>query len=156
MKECEVAVYLGALTLAPTSTSSVVGSILGFLGIFAPGLILAFGFQSLWVVIRSRSIVIALIRGINVAAVGLVFTAVYRLWQIGYLTPSQENGMSLGAEPWWVVQVIAVLHEYGMVWSGDVGGDCRKCFIRSMLVRRGEAMVRMHVITQMHTGSQMY
>ena len=87
------------------------------------------------------------------AAVGLVFTAAYRLWQIGYLTPSQENGMSLGVEPSWVVQVIAVLHEYGMVWSGDVGGDCRKCFI---LVRRGEAMVRMHVITQMHTGSQMY
>ena len=34
------------------------------------------------------------------------------------------------------------IHEYGMVWSGDVGGDCRRCFIRSMLVWRGQAMVR--------------
>ena len=99
MKDCEVAVYLGALTLAPTSTPSIVGAILAYLGIFSPGLILAFAFQALWGVIRSRSIVIALIRGVNAAAVGLVFTAVYRLWEIGYLTPSQESGMSLGAKP---------------------------------------------------------
>jgi hypothetical protein len=32
------------------------------------------------------------------------------------------------------------IYEYGMVWSGDVGGDCRRCFIRPMLVRRGQAM----------------
>ena len=47
-----------------------------------------------------------MIQGVNVAAAGLIFTAVYRLWEIGYLTPSQENGMSLGAEPWWVVTAI--------------------------------------------------
>jgi hypothetical protein len=39
----------------------------------------------------------------NAAAVGLVFTAVYRLWQIGYLTPQVTNGQSLAKEPWWVV-----------------------------------------------------
>ena len=44
MKECEVAVYLGALTLTPTSTSPIVEANLAFLGIFSPGLILAFGF----------------------------------------------------------------------------------------------------------------
>jgi chromate transport protein ChrA len=121
--------YLGVLTLAPTSStssSSILGAILAFLGIFAPGLILAFGFQALWGVFRSRSIVIALIRGVNVVAVGLVFTPVYRLWEIGYLTPSRENGMSLGAEPWWVV--IAVTYTstawFGVEtsWMGIVGG----------------------------------
>jgi len=121
------AVYLGALTLAPTSTaSSFVGAILGFLGIFAPGLILAFGFQALWTVIRSRSIVIALIRGVNAAAVGLVFTAVYRLWEIGYLTPSQENGVSLGSEPWWVVTAVVTYTStawFGVeTWVGILGG----------------------------------
>ena len=126
MKEREVAVYLGTLTLAPTSTWSIVGAILAFLGIFAPGLILAFGFQALWGVIRSRSIVIALIRGVNAAAVGLVFTAVYRLWEIGYLTPSQENGMSLGSEPWWVVTAVLTYTStawFGVeTWVGIVGG----------------------------------
>ena len=126
MKECEVAVYLGTLTLASTSTLSIVGAILGFLGIFAPGLILAFGFQALWGVFRTQSIVIALIRGVNAAAVGLVFTAVYRLWEIGYLTPSQENGISLGAEPWWVVTAVLTYTStawFGVeTWVGIVGG----------------------------------
>jgi hypothetical protein len=42
-----------------------------------------------------------ILRGINATAVGLVFTAVYRLWEIGYLTP--KEGKSLGLEPFWVV-----------------------------------------------------
>ena len=33
------------------------------------------------------------------------------------------------------------IHEYGMVWSGDVGGDFRRCFIRLMLVWCSQAMV---------------
>ena len=33
------------------------------------------------------------------------------------------------------------IHEHGMVWSGDVGGDCWRCYIRPMLVWRGQAMV---------------
>jgi chromate transport protein ChrA len=114
MKEREVAVYLGALTLA--QTSSILGALLAFVGIFSPGLILAFAFQALWRAIRSRSIVISLIRGLNAAAVGLVFTAVYRLWEIGYLTPKQEKGTSLGAEPWWVAT--AVLTYTSMAWFG--------------------------------------
>lgn len=44
-----------------------------------------------------------LLRGVNATAVGLVFTAVYRLWEIGYLTPEASRGQSLAMEPWWVV-----------------------------------------------------
>ena len=39
----------------------------------------------------------------NSAAVGLVFTAVYRLWEIGYLSANASQGQSLGMEPFWVV-----------------------------------------------------
>ena len=46
------------------------------------------------------------------------------------------------------------IHEYGMVWSGDVGGDCVGSFIRSVLVLRSQAMVKMK--TQMDMGLQMY
>ena len=44
-----------------------------------------------------------MLRGINATAVGLVFTAVYRLWEIGYLTAERSDGRSLAEEPWWVV-----------------------------------------------------
>ncbi|KAI5783561.1 chromate transporter-domain-containing protein [Geopyxis carbonaria] len=101
------AVYLGALALAHTGLPTVVGAVLGFVGIFVPGLTLAVGFQALWRALRTRPSVVSILRGVNAAAVGLVFTAVYRLWEIGFLTPEESRGMSLGREPWWVVVAAA-------------------------------------------------
>ncbi|TGZ78937.1 chromate ion transporter-like protein [Ascodesmis nigricans] len=99
------AVYLGALTLAPLSLtgSQVLGAVIAFVGIFFPGITLAIGFQSVWRALRSRPWVASMLRGVNAAAVGLVFTAVYRLWEIGYLTVEENRGQSLAKEPWWVV-----------------------------------------------------
>jgi chromate transport protein ChrA len=97
------AVYLGALTLAGTGTPTVFGALLGYLGIFFPGIILAVGVQSIWQALRAKAWVVSLLRGINATAVGLVFTAVYRLWEIGYLTVESSDGRSLAEEPWWVV-----------------------------------------------------
>jgi len=101
------AVYLGALVIAgPASSKSaptIVGALLAYFGIFLPGLWLSIGFQSIWQSLRKRREVTSILRGINAAAVGFVFTAVYRLWEIGYLTPEQAKGASLGQEPWWLV-----------------------------------------------------
>ncbi|ORY02451.1 chromate ion transporter-like protein [Clohesyomyces aquaticus] len=96
-------VFLGALALAPTRFPTVLGAFLGYLGIFVPGITLAVGVQSIWRVARTKRWVASLLRGINASAVGLVFTAVYRLWEIGYLTPELSSGRSLAGEPWWVV-----------------------------------------------------
>ncbi|KAF2446169.1 chromate ion transporter-like protein [Karstenula rhodostoma CBS 690.94] len=96
-------VYLGALTLAATRIPTIFGAVLAFVGIFTPGLVLAVGVQSIWQVVRTKAWVLSLLRGINAAAVGLVFTAVYRLWGIGYLTAESNDGKSLAEEPWWVV-----------------------------------------------------
>jgi chromate transport protein ChrA len=131
-------VYLGALTLASTSAPTVFGALLAFMAIFAPGLILAVGVQSVWQAIRTKAWVLSLLRGINATAVGLVFTAVYRLWEIGYLTPESSNGKSLAGEPWWVVVAAVTYAEtawfnvppafailfgavLGLGWFGTVG-----------------------------------
>ena len=101
------AIYLGAMVVSgPASSRSVptiVGALLAFLGIFTPGLWLSVGFQSVWQSLRKRREVASVLRGVNAAAVGFVFTAVYRLWEIGYLTAEQTKGSSLGKEPWWLV-----------------------------------------------------
>ncbi|KAF8204804.1 chromate transporter [Pholiota molesta] len=101
------AVYLGALAVAgpvgPKSVPTVVGALLSFVGIFAPGLLLSIGFQSVWRSLRKRREVVSILRGVNAAAVGFVFTAVYRLWEIGYLTEKASSGISLGQQPWWLV-----------------------------------------------------
>jgi chromate transport protein ChrA len=97
------AVYLGALALQASTFPTVFGAFLGFVGIFVPGITLAVAVQSFWRVLRKRKWVVDLLRGMNATAVGLVFTAVYRLWEIGYLVPNNSRGQSLALEPWWVV-----------------------------------------------------
>ncbi|KAG9200771.1 hypothetical protein G6514_006627 [Epicoccum nigrum] len=109
-------VYLGALAIASTDIPTVAGSLLSYLGIFFPGLILTIGVQSIWQVMRTKAWVLSLLKGINAAAVGLVFTAVYRLWEIGYLTPERSDGISLAQEPWWVV--VATLTYAETAWFG--------------------------------------
>ena len=87
---------------------------------------------------RTKPLFTSLLRGINAAAVGLVFTAVYRLWGIGYLTPESVNGKSLAENPWWVVVTALAYAEsawfsvppavaimvgavLGLAWFGAVG-----------------------------------
>ncbi|KAF2110010.1 chromate transporter [Lophiotrema nucula] len=96
-------VFLGALALAPTAVPTFFGALLGYFGIFVPGLLLALGIQSIWRALRTKPWAVSLLKGVNATAVGLVFTAVYRLWEIGYLTPEASNGRSLASNPWWVV-----------------------------------------------------
>ena len=131
-------VYLGALALQHSRFPTLFGAFLGFVGIFVPGMVLAVGVQSLWRVLRTKAIIVSVLRGINATAVGLVFTAVYRLWQIGYLTAQNSQGQSLALDPWWVVVATLAYAEtawfkvppaiaivfggaLGLCWYGAVG-----------------------------------
>jgi chromate transport protein ChrA len=109
------AVYLGALAVSSThKTSGFAGAVLSFIGIFLPGLTLTTAISGIWQRIRTKAIVASALRGINAAAVGLVFAAVYRLWEIGYLTPDSGRGKSLANDPWWVV--VAAVTYSGAAW----------------------------------------
>jgi len=105
--------YLGALVLAGHASSksvpTIVGAMLAFVAIFMPGLWLSIGFQSVWQSLRKRRAVASILRGVNATAVGFIFTAVYRLWEIGYLTAKSTQGASLGLEPWWLVVATSTL-----------------------------------------------
>jgi chromate transport protein ChrA len=132
------AVYLGALSLRGTPWPTILGALLGYLGIFTPGIALAVGVQSIWRILRSKPAVVSCLRGVNATAVGLVFTAVYRLWEIGYLTKSSTAGQSLALDPFWVVVAALAYAEsawfrippavsivfgalLGLCWYGAVG-----------------------------------
>jgi len=101
------AVYLGSLAALSAkgadSFPSFAGALLGAIGIFTPGLLLSLGILSFWKSLRKRRLVASVLRGVNAAAVGLIFTAVYRLYEIGYVDAEHSGGSSLGREPWWVV-----------------------------------------------------
>lgn len=132
------AVYLGALTLQRSQYPTIIGSLIAFVGIFFPGLALAVAVQGFWRVMRTNPGVLNVLRGVNATAVGLVFTAVYRLWEIGYLTPEVNSGRSLALNPWWVVVAAVTYAEsawfkvppplaivigavLGLCWYGAVG-----------------------------------
>ncbi|CAI7588040.1 hypothetical protein N7533_008650 [Penicillium manginii] len=108
------AVFLGALALQRSQFLTALGAFLGGLGIFVPGITLAVAIQSFWRVLRKKKYVVDFLRGVNATAVGLVFTAVYRLWEIGYLTSEISDGQSLGKDPWWVA--VAAVTYSGSAW----------------------------------------
>lgn len=96
------AVYLGALAVAG-HLNPAAGAVIGYLAIFAPGIILSTGTMGLWKVLRNRRWFTSGLRGINATAVGLIYTAVYRLWEQGFLSETFTSGSSLGLDPWWIV-----------------------------------------------------
>ena len=102
-----MAVYLGSLTAISGHRPSFAGALLAYVAIFAPGLITVHGTMGLWGALRKHRWVKSCLRGVNAAAVGLVYTAVYRLWQIGYIDEDFTAGTSLGRDPWWVVVTAA-------------------------------------------------
>ena len=97
------AVYLGTLAVKGTSLPMICGAFIGYIAIFAPGMILYTGIMGVWSKLRGYQWLRSCLRGVNAAAVGLIYTAVFRLWQIGYLDGQNQQGASLESDPWWVV-----------------------------------------------------
>ncbi|KAI5463651.1 chromate transporter-domain-containing protein [Mariannaea sp. PMI_226] len=97
------AVFLGSLAAVNNGYPPIAGAIIGFCGIFFPGIILVHGTMGIWGALRSRPWIKSAVRGVNAGATGLIYTAVYRIWQIGFVDEGFESGKSLGDDPWWVV-----------------------------------------------------
>jgi chromate transport protein ChrA len=133
-----IAVYLAILALRNSSIPPIVGAFIGFFAIYLPGIWLYVGFMGLWSTMRRLPIVRSCLRGMHATAVGLVFTAVYRLFKIGYLDANAQQGSSLDVDPWWIVIIatafIGGMHfglappfaillggAMGMIWYGVVG-----------------------------------
>jgi chromate transport protein ChrA len=110
------AVYLGALTAISAGKSAAAGALIGFLGIFTPGLVLVQGTMGVWGAIRGWRAVRSAVRGIQASAIGFIYTAVYRLWQIGWFEEGSLAGTSLGNDPWWVV--VTATSFVGGAWFG--------------------------------------
>ncbi|MDI1485870.1 MAG: hypothetical protein OHK93_004059 [Ramalina farinacea] len=109
-------VYLGALAVQHTRAPSFLGAAIAFLAMYTPGLAIVVGFTGLWRLISEKRWFLAVLRGVNAAAVGLIFTAVYKLWQIGRLTAEFQGGSPLGGDPW-LVMITATAY-VGGAWFG--------------------------------------
>lgn len=93
-------VFLGAIT---SPTNPVLGGFIGYVAIFVPGILIKFAVLPLWKKMRSNPRLRSGLKGIECGAVGLVYTAVYRLWRIGLINNQTQQGSSIDNEPWFVV-----------------------------------------------------
>jgi chromate transport protein ChrA len=94
------AVFLGALS---NPSNPTLGAIVGLVAIFFPGMVVQNALLPIWRKIRSKPRLNSALKGVACGAIGLVFTAVYRLWQIGLINQKSQQGSPLGNEPWFVL-----------------------------------------------------
>lgn len=116
-----VAVYLGGLAAVSGNEPAILGAALAYIAIFTPGIALHTATMGIWSPLRKKShkAVFSCLRGVNATAVGLVYTAVYRLWEAGFLDArdgDSQNGRSLADDAWWVV-VTATAYVGGMYFN---------------------------------------
>ncbi|KZO98732.1 hypothetical protein CALVIDRAFT_548810 [Calocera viscosa TUFC12733] len=96
------AVYLGALTLG---SNPFAGALLAGLGIFLPGLAIRTGILPFWSLLRRRPSIRAVLRGVAPAAVGLIWSALFRLSQIAVV--NGDGSQSITQAPYYVVVAAA-------------------------------------------------
>ncbi|CAD6898594.1 unnamed protein product [Tilletia laevis] len=103
------AVFCGVLAV---NTNPALGAFLGWLGIFSPGIILKLALLPLYSKFRKHPSVRSTLRGLNAAASGLVFSATYQLFIVGYIYQSAAGSRdqktmsgSLTSDPFWTVVV---------------------------------------------------
>lgn len=100
------AAYLGVLALPQ---NPALGAILGWLGIFSPGILLKLSLLPLYNSWRKNQIAKSVLRGLNASAAGLVYTAVWQLFLVGYIyTPASGDATvqasaagPLTTDPFW-------------------------------------------------------
>lgn len=106
------AVALGFLALPFSTPSRILGAFLGYVGIFSPGILLKLGLLPIYSSLREKAVARSIIRGLNASASGLVFTAVWQLFLVGYIYSSADGQRGeaaqtvsgpLTSDPFWAV-----------------------------------------------------
>lgn len=73
----------------------VPGSLIAFLGLFGPGVILIFAIMPFWVKLRNNLIFRAILSGVNASAIGLVGAACVILWESAIITTADAMIFSI-------------------------------------------------------------
>eukprot|EP00955_Chlamydomonas_euryale_P016877 180105-Chlamydomonas_euryale.AAC.2 len=74
-----LAAYLGAIIAYNAGYFPLVGTVLAWIGLFAPGVILMFALLPFWTYFRKWHIYRAALPGMNSASVGLILAAVFNM-----------------------------------------------------------------------------
>jgi chromate transport protein ChrA len=76
---------------------------LGFIAIFLPGILIKTSLLAIWNKVRTKPAFSSALKGLECGGVGLVFTAVFRLWKIGFMSQQFQNGGPIDTDAWFVL-----------------------------------------------------
>ena len=96
--------FLGAVS---SGIHPLAGAVLGYLGVYIPGILIKTAMLAIWKKMRMNGILVSALKGVECGAVGLVFTAVYRLWMIGLINQESQHGSPIDNDPWFVLISVA-------------------------------------------------
>ncbi|ORY91695.1 putative chromate ion transporter [Leucosporidium creatinivorum] len=104
--------FCGFLGVLVVSEAPIAGGALGLLAIFLPGIALKLAFLPLYQKWKTATKVRSILRGLNAAAVGLIFSATYRLFRVGFIQSDPTGATpaifsSLDRDGFWVSTVAA-------------------------------------------------
>ena len=106
LKTQNFVIFLGGVA---EGLNPLAGAVLGYIGIYLPGIAIKHALLPAWEKLRVNSIVMWGVKGVECAAIGLVFTAVYRLWRIAIIDPTNQSGSPVDNQPWFVLITIMAL-----------------------------------------------
>jgi hypothetical protein len=127
----------------------VLGALLGYIGIFAPGILLKLALLPLYKDWREYAIAKSALRGLNAAAVGLIYTAVWQLFlgELGSCTTSGKASVDLTCTS----SIHSRTHLHVGRGNDDVDGErCSHC--GSLVGRRSGCQFRGDTVVSLATS----
>lgn len=117
-----LAAYLGALIAARAGVNIVAGVCAAWFGLFSPGIIIIFGSLPYWAVFRKFPIYRRALPGMNAAAVGLIVTAVFSLYdKLRSTSPFPDTAVAIGLLGFAAVEIFKWPAPAAIVAGGVLG-----------------------------------
>lgn len=114
--------YLGAVIAMNANYFFLLGTAVCWVGLFSPGIMLIFGILPFWGWFRRLAFVRKMLPGVNAAAVGLIFAAVFRLGLTAYGTsPFPRASNSIGIAGFTLVHHLKVPAPLAVIGGGILG-----------------------------------
>lgn len=117
-----ISAYLGAVIAQNAGYVSFLGTLIAWVALFSPGIMLIFGVLPFWGKFRRFPLYKRALPGINSAAVGLIFTAVFRMtFQAHDQSPFPKASTSIGVVAFTAVQYLKLPAPLAVIGGGCLG-----------------------------------
>lgn len=116
------AAYLGAVIALNANVFAILGIIICWIGLFAPGIILIFAILPFWGAFRKWQVYKKALPGLNSAAIGLIIAAVFQLTLSAYsVSPFPHASICIGIIVFGATEILNIPAPIAVIGGGVLG-----------------------------------